>query len=151
MSTSRHAGSLRIREATEGDAASVAKLAEELGYPATERDIARRMRNLEPRSHNVVLVAESTAGEVIGWAHVSVNHLIESETRAELNGLVVADGHRSSGAGALLLVEAERWARERGCHTLNVRSNVLRTRAHHFYEKMGYENYKTQKAFRKIL
>lgn len=151
MSTSLRAGSSRVRPATESDAASIAKLAGELGYPSTAADIARRMRNLEPRSQHTVFVAESASGEVIGWAHVSVNHLIESETRAELNGLVVGEAHRSLGAGALLLEEAERWARERGCHTLNVRSNVVRLRAHHFYEKMGYENYKTQKSFRKVL
>jgi GNAT superfamily N-acetyltransferase len=137
--------------ATKSDASCIATLAGELGYPATSADIARRMRGLEPRSRHTVLVAESPSGEVIGWAHVSVNSLIESETRAELNGLVIAETHRSLGAGALLLEAAEQWARERGCHTLNVRSNVLRSRAHHFYEKMGYENYKTQKAFRKVL
>jgi GNAT superfamily N-acetyltransferase len=150
MSTSP-AQRLRVREATESDATSIAKLADELGYPSTPEDIVRRMRILEPRSRHKVFVAESVSGEVFGWAHVSVNHLIESETRAELNGLVVGAAHRSLGAGALLLAEAERWAREQGCYVLNVRSNVIRTRAHHFYEKMGYENYKTQKAFRKLL
>lgn len=150
MSTSPPGG-LRVRVATERDAVSIAKLAGELGYPSTPEDIARRMRNLEPRSRHTVLVAESASGEVIGWAHISVNDLIEGDTRAELNGLVVGEGHRNLGAGALLLEQAEGWARALGCHALNVRSNVIRTRAHHFYEKMGYENYKTQKAFRKIL
>lgn len=129
----------------------IAKLAAELGYPSTPEDILRRMRNLQPRSRHKVFVVESASAEVIGWAHVSVNDLIEGETRAELNGLVVGETQRSRGAGALLLEHSERWARKLGCYTLNVRSNVIRTRAHHFYEKMGYENYKTQKAFRKIL
>jgi hypothetical protein len=34
---------------------------------------------------------------------------------------------------------------------MSVRSNVIRDRAHKFYERQGYEHYKTQKAFRKPL
>lgn len=151
MSSEPGAGNLRVRVAGESDAELIAKLAGQLGYPATAGDIARRMRDLGPRSQHVVFVAEAASEKVIGWAHVSVTPLIESEMRAELNGLIVDEGHRSCGAGALLLEAAERWAREHRCHTLNVRSNVIRTRAHHFYEKMGYENHKTQKAFRKLL
>jgi len=34
---------------------------------------------------------------------------------------------------------------------MSVRSNVIRDRAHKFYERQGYEHCKTQKAFRKRL
>ncbi len=71
--------------------------------------------------------------------------------RAEVNGLVVAEEQRSLGAGARLLKAAEDWARKHGCPSMHVRSNVIRERAHKFYERLGYEHYKTQKAFRKML
>jgi GNAT superfamily N-acetyltransferase len=80
---------------------------------------------------------------------VSVSHLLESDVRAEVNGLIVAAGQRGAGAGAKLLEAAEEWARRHGCRGMNVRSNVIRERAHGFYERSGYEHYKTQKAFRK--
>jgi len=96
-------------------------------------------------------VAEDRDAGVVGWAHVSVNYLIEVGTRAELNGLIVAEGQRSLGAGARLLEAVEDWARKRGCPSMSVRSNVIRERAHKFYERQGYEHYKTQKAFRKSL
>lgn len=150
MSTAPTRG-VRVRIADQSDATAIATLADQLGYPANTGDIARRMENLAVSSQHIVFVAEAPPQVVIGWAHVSVDHLLESETRAELNGLVVDEARRSRGAGAMLLEAVERWARERGCKTLNLRSNVLRTRAHRFYEKMGYENYKTQKAFRKVL
>jgi GNAT superfamily N-acetyltransferase len=73
------------------------------------------------------------------------------QLRAEVNGLVVADDERSRGTGALLLSAAEQWARSRGCKNMSVRSNVIRGRAHQFYQRHGYEHYKTQKAFRKPL
>ena len=99
-----------------------------------------------------MFVAESADGAgVVGWVHVSVSHLLESDLRAEVNGLIVGEGQRSAGAGAKLLEAAEEWARKLGCLGMNVRSNVIRERAHKFYEREGYEHYKTQKAFRKPL
>ena len=140
-----------MRTARESDAARIAELSGQLGYPSTTEDILRRMRSLVPVANHALLVAENPAGDVIGWVHVSVNPLIESDVRAEINGLVVAEGQRSVGAGRLLLEEAERWARDRGCRTVSLRSNVIRASAHRFYERLGYEHYKTQKAFRKNL
>ena len=142
---------LTIRRARHKDAEQVAKLSGELGYPASSREILRRLRNLRQAWRHAVLVAEAPDGEVIGWVHVSRNELLESEARAEVNGLVVADGRRSLGAGAKLLEAAENWARKHGCRDMNVRSNVIRKRAHTFYLRQGYEHYKTQKAFRKSL
>jgi GNAT superfamily N-acetyltransferase len=145
--------SIRIRKARRGDAERIAQLSGELGYPATAAQIATRLRQLKPASKHAVFVAESpdAATGLIGWLHVSVSHLLESDIRAEVNGLIVAEGRRSAGAGAKLLKAAEEWARRHGGQAMNVRSNVIRERAHRFYERNGYEHYKTQKAFRKAL
>ena len=144
---------VRIRKARRSDAERIAQLSGELGYPATAGQIATRLRQLKPASKHAVFVAECSDGTVglVGWLHVSVSHLLESDIRAEVNGLIVAEGQRSAGAGAKLLEAAEEWARRHGCQGMNVRSNVLRERAHGFYERNGYEHYKTQKAFRKAL
>lgn len=145
--------SIRIRKARRDDAARIAQLSGELGYPASAEQIVTRLRQLTPATKHAVFVAESldTGADLIGWVHVSTSHLLESDTRAEVNGLIVAEGQRSAGAGAKLLQAAEEWARRRGCKGMNVRSNVIRERAHKFYEVRGYEHYKTQKAFRKLL
>ncbi len=144
---------IRIRRARRSDAERIAQLSAELGYPAAAAQVATRLRQLTPASKHAVFVAESSdaAMGLIGWVHVSVSHLLESDMRAEVNGLIVAEGQRSAGAGAKLLEAAEEWARRRGCRGMNVRSNVIRERAHRFYERQGYEHYKTQKAFRKAL
>ena len=145
--------SIRIRKARRSDAERIAQLSGELGYPATAAQIATRLRQLKPASKHAVFVAESpdAATGLVGWLHVSVSHLLESDIRAEVNGLIVAEGQRSAGAGAKLLEVAEEWARRHGGQAMNVRSNVIRERAHEFYERHGYEHYKTQKAFRKAL
>ena len=140
-----------VRRARTSDASRLAELSGQLGYPTTAEEIAKRMRKLKPASQNALFVAESPVAGVVGWTHVSVTHLVEVGTRAELNGLIVAEGQRSLGAGARLLEAAEDWARKHGCPDMSVRSNVIRERAHKFYERQGYEHYKTQKAFRKSL
>jgi GNAT superfamily N-acetyltransferase len=142
---------VRIRKARRSDAERIAQLCGELGYPATPAQIVTRLRQLKPASKHGVFVAESVdvAIGMVGWVHVSVSHLLESDVRAEVNGLIVAAGQRGAGAGAKLLEAAEEWARRHGCRGMNVRSNVIRERAHGFYERSGYEHYKTQKAFRK--
>jgi len=144
---------VRIRKARRSDAERIAQLSGELGYPATAGQIATRLRQLKPASKHAVFVAECSDATVglVGWLHVSVSHLLESDIRAEVNGLIVAEGQRSAGAGAKLLEAAEEWARRHGCLGMSVRSNVVRERAHGFYERNGYEHYKTQKAFRKPL
>ena len=142
---------IKIRRAKNNDAAQIAELCDQLGYPAKPAEIAQRLRKIKPPSQHAVLVAESPEQKVIGWLHVSVSPLVEVELRAEVNGLVVDNHERSSGTGALLLRAAEQWARSRGCKNMSVRSNVIRERAHQFYLRYGYEHYKTQKAFRKPL
>jgi GNAT superfamily N-acetyltransferase len=150
---------MKIRRARRGDAASLAELSGQLGYPATSAQIAKRFGKLAPASRHALFVAEwkdagsnrRAAGSLVGWLHVSITNLVEVDTRAEVNGLIVAEGHRSLGAGARLLGAAEEWARRHGCGSVNLRSNVLRERAHKFYERQGYEHYKSQKAFRKKL
>ena len=151
MSKRTGSKSVIIRRARSRDAQRLAELSGQLGYPTTSAEIAKRMRRLKPASQNALFVAESAEAGVVGWTHVSVTHLVEVGTRAELNGLIVAEEQRSLGAGARLLEAAEEWARKHGCPSMSVRSNVIRERAHKFYDRQGYEHYKTQKAFRKSL
>jgi GNAT superfamily N-acetyltransferase len=142
---------LKIRRAKSADAPRIAELAGQLGYPATTAQMRERLRGIKPASQHAVLVAETAEHGVIGWLHVSRQPLLEVEIRAEVNGLIVDERLRSAGAGARLLAAAEEWARKHGCKGMSVRSNVIRERAHKFYERNGYEHYKTQKSLRKPL
>ena len=141
-----------IRRARLTDSPAVAELSGQLGYPTAQEVMAARLAHLirHPR-FGAVLIAETSDGKIIGWLHVSVTPLLEVSLRAEVNGLIVAEGQRSGGAGAKLLQAAEAWAKSKGCDGMSVRSNVIRDRAHAFYLRNGFEHYKTQKAFRKEL
>jgi GNAT superfamily N-acetyltransferase len=142
---------MKIRKARQSDAARIAELSGQLGYPTTKAQMAARVKSALRMKNGGCFVAENKTHGVIGWVHVSITPLLEVERRAEINGLVVAEQARSQGAGAKLLQAAEQWARKMRCGGMSVRSNVLRERAHNFYLRQGYEHYKTQKAFRKTL
>ena len=142
---------LKIRRALPSDAPRLAELAGQLGYPSTTKQLRDRLRGLKPANQHAIFVADAPGTGVVGWLHVSLWPLIESDLRAEVNGLVVDETQRSLGAGAQLLAAAEKWARQLHCKTMSVRSNVIRDRAHQFYLRHGYEHYKTQKAFRKAI
>ena len=112
--------------------------------------MARRLREVLPRTDGIVLVVED-AGAVVGWTHLIGCYRLEEDVFGEIAGLVVAETHRGRGAGAQLLEAAENWARERAYHRVLVRSNVIRERAHTFYEREGYTPFKRQAVFAKPL
>lgn len=142
-----------IRPATPQDAARLAELSTQLGYPATSKDILGRLDRIFGSGEHAVYVAEAREPEtrIAGWVHVFVSRLLEEDSQAEIGGLVVDEAWRGRGVGALLMACAERWAREQGSTTVRVRSNVIREEAHAFYEKLGYSVVKSQKVFRKTL
>ena len=140
-----------VRGAKPSDAARIAALCGQLGYPTTTRRMSARLRQaLKDRSAACFVAVRREQG-VIGWVHVTVRPLLEVERQAEVSGLVVDERARGQGAGRLLMEAAERWARRKRCAEMSLRSNVIREKAHAFYVRRGYKHYKTQKTFRKRL
>lgn len=140
-----------IRPARADDFARIAALSGQLGYPSTPEEVARRIAGMLPSAEHGVYVAQSAEGDITGAIGVFIYRSFEVDPRAEVSGLVVDERYRSQGIGLRLLARAEEWAREKGCKTIGLRSNVIRGRAHAFYERHGYEHFKSQKSFRKAL
>jgi len=140
-----------IRLASPEDANCVAALCYQLGYPATQEEVQRRLNQIQQDEHHAVYVAELSNGHVVGWVHVYVGQLVVKDRQAEIGGLVVDEGYRRCGIGQLLMQQAEQWARAKECWAVYLRSNIVRKGAHVFYERIGYSDVKTQLAFRKVL
>jgi GNAT superfamily N-acetyltransferase len=143
-------GAPALRLASAGDAAAIAALNGELGYPSVPDEVTARLAAIEASAADAVLVAEQR-GRVIGWAHVALKPSLLDVASAQLMGLVVAEGERSAGIGRALLIEAEGWARARGARRMVVASRVTRERAHRFYEREGYAILKRSFIFEKRL
>jgi len=140
-----------VRRAAAADAARIAELSGVLGYPVAADNVRQRLERLLPRAEDVVFVATTSGGDVVGWIHAAEHELLETGRHAEILGLVVAADHRSQGAGRDLVEAAEQWASSRGVEQMAVRSNVVRTESHPFYERLGYARVKTQHAYGKRL
>jgi GNAT superfamily N-acetyltransferase len=140
-----------LRRAQAEDAAAIAILTDELGYPNTVDDIGARLAVISAGEDEVLLVADAPGRPAAGWMHVLGARRLESPPYAEVGGLVVGASARGRHVGAALLRTGELWARDRGFDHLLIRSNVLRTGAHAFYERHGYTTPKFQRVFRKQL
>ena len=140
-----------VRAMLPEDAERVAALAGELGYPASATDIVRRYQAIEHDPDARLFVAQNADGAVVGWIHVQALRFLESDARAEIEGLVVAASARRTGVGRLLVRAAEDWTISRGLRLIGVRANQLRTEARMFYQRIGFGVLKTQNVFRKTL
>jgi GNAT superfamily N-acetyltransferase len=140
--------SLSIREVAASDAAAVAVLGGEPGYPQTAETIRTSIEALSRRTDHAIFVA-CESGEVVGWIEVGIAHHLVAEVRAEIGGLVVASEARSRGIGGKLVAHAERWAVKQGVKVILVRSRIAREDAHRFYRRAGYEQIKTSAVFTK--
>jgi len=137
---------------TAADAATVAALTAELGYPTDAPLMRDRLAPILARpDDHALLVAVDADDRPIGWIHLAATHTLETEPMVTIAGLVVTEHARSAGIGRQLLEAGEAWARERNIPTMQVRSRMSRERAHRFYEREGYEQVKTSGVFRKPL
>jgi GNAT superfamily N-acetyltransferase len=142
---------MHIRMLSPADAVALVPLCTQLGYPATAAQVEERLRRLKGSPDDAVLGAEDDAERVIGWIHVQGHHAVTGDSHAVIAGLVVDQAARGSGVGRALLAEAEHWAVANGYRLVLVRSNVVRDRAHRFYEQLGYTRQKTSHVFNKRL
>lgn len=142
---------ISIRRAIRADARRMSELSAVLGYPVAVETIAGRLERLLGSDADIVVVAVLPSDAVVGWIHGSEHELLETGRHCEILGLVVDAAHRKAGAGRQLVSAVEAWAASRGLECVDVRSNVIRTESHPFYERIGYQRVKTQHAYRKQL
>lgn len=135
---------VELRAATPDDAAAMAVLSGQLGYPVSDEDMRKRLETTlaEPERHAVFVTTND--GSLTGWIHVMQVDRLERSAHGEIAALVVAEGERGRGTGARLVGVAVEWTRDLGLKRLTVRSRVERDDAHRFYRRMGFGIAKTQ-------
>jgi len=128
-----------IRDAVPGDAAPLAALLTQLGYPSDPDAVEARLDRLRVVGDRVV-VAE-LEGNVVGVAPLQVSPALERDRPAgKLGALVVDEAHRGHGIGRALVDAVEEEARLRGCELLFLTTSEWRDDAHAFYEDVGLEH-----------
>ncbi|MFE0640515.1 GNAT family N-acetyltransferase [Streptomyces sp. NPDC058877] len=137
---------LEIRPAVEADLSSiVAMLADDpLGAQrespddlAPYRTAFERLAN-DPNQHVVVAVRES---KVVGTLQLTVIPGLSRRgtTRSIIEGVRIHGDERGSGLGTQLIEWAIEESRRQDCRLVQLTSDVTRTDAHRFYERLGFE------------
>jgi GNAT superfamily N-acetyltransferase len=133
--------SLTIRPAASGDAATIGRLLEQLGYPTNDAEIPERIEKLHARAGTMVLVAENEDGALVGVVTVHLFQTLHAdEPAAWLSALVVEEEARGQGVGSALVARAEEWAIKHGALRLSLTSALHRESAHEFYKARDYEH-----------
>lgn len=125
------------RRAAESDAAAIAALLGQLGYPTSADEVPARLVAMDP-STNAVFLTTNSGDLPVGLVAVHcMSALHAREPVAMIMALVVAPEGRGRGIGRELVRAAEEWARSRGCERLMVTSAEHRSDAHAFYPACG--------------
>ena len=99
-------------------------------------------------ANNMVLVARE--GErLVGYAQIIACDELGFNRFYEVAALLVAKTERSRGIGRMLMERVEAIARANGIREIKLSSQVFRSRAHVFYEGLGFEFYKISKFYAK--
>ena len=134
---------IKARDATTRDAAGIHRLALELAEtvgdtPPTEEALRARLGELldEPRAR--VLVAEIEAG-IVGVVSLWVKpDLAHGDTVVEVPMLVVAEDHRRTGVGKLLMEEVRNVASENSASQIELVATRSNVSAREFYSSLGF-------------
>jgi GNAT superfamily N-acetyltransferase len=139
-----------IRRVVLTDAAGLAPLLEQLGYPATPADIAMRLARVAQNTDAAAWVATDADATPIGLVTGHVIWSYASNTpNVQLTALVVSSRSRGTGVGRQLVATIEEWARRIGAGRVDVASAQHRDDAHAFYLALGYAE--AGKRFRRSL
>ena len=138
-------GDLEIRRATADDLpAIVAMLADDpLGAQRESPDdltpyrAALERLDADSNQHLVVAVRE---GRVIGTLQLTVIPGLSRKgaTRSIIEGVRIHADERGSGLGTQLIEWATEESRRQNCQLVQLTSDVSRTDAHRFYERLGF-------------
>jgi GNAT superfamily N-acetyltransferase len=90
---------------------------------------------------NQLLAVMDDGGEIVGTLQLTfvpgLSH--RGATRAIVEAVRVHSGRRGDGLGGTLIKWAVEEARRRGCALVQLTSDLSRTDAHRFYERLGFQ------------
>lgn len=137
---------IMVREMLTKDAQAVNLLSAQLGYALSREQTFENIKAILNSKKHIAFVALHE-NKIVGWIGAARTIMIEVIPHFEINGLITDERYRGKGIGKLLIEKVKQWARENGNKVLSLRCNLTRTKAHLFYEHIGFKVIKEQKYF----
>jgi GNAT superfamily N-acetyltransferase len=137
------AHTLVIREAVRADLPAVLAL---YADPSLDNGVVLSIEEAEAiydafaRYPSYRLFVALQSSEVVGSYALLIMHNLahRGAKSAIVEDVVIAAAHRGQGFGRSMMSHARTLAREAGCYKLMLSSNQKRTRAHAFYDSLGF-------------
>jgi GNAT superfamily N-acetyltransferase len=137
-----------LRQARADDLRAIVGLlaADQLGAtrdaPPADGDMApyqRALRAIDADPAHLLIVAEA-GGEVVATLQLSFLPGLarRGALRAQVEAVRVREDYQGTGLGAAIMTWVIDEARRRGCALVQLTSDKTRTRAHRFYERLGF-------------
>ena len=129
---------ISIKKAEVHHASQIAELLGQLGHPTEPETIREKIFALSTSKADYIWIAQSRA-RVVGLLAFHLSPLLHAPGNlGRITALVVDEEFRGKGIGRLLVETAEKWGWDRECSRIEVTSGDWRSRAHHFYQDLGY-------------
>jgi GNAT superfamily N-acetyltransferase len=129
---------ISIERAEVYHAPEVSELLGQLGYPSQPEAIREKISILSASKADYIWIAQSQ-GKVVGLLALHLTPLLHAGGNlGRITALVVDENSRGQGIGRLLVETAEKWAWEKDCTRIELTSGDQRSRAHKFYQGLGY-------------
>ena len=132
-----------VREAMTEDAADIQKLARELAETVgdatpVEEAVRKRLGELRDTPSARVLVVENEGGIVGAVSFWIKPDLAHGDAVVEVPMLVVAEDHRRTGVGRLLMEEVRSVASEHDASVIELVATTANVAAREFYRSLGF-------------
>ena len=128
-----------LRPARSADAAAIAALFTDEGYPAGPSDIVVRLQHFSTPESRVIVAEHDEA--ILGFIAVHAMARFEHDDLIlRILALVVDAGARERGVGRALMGEAERVGVELGAAFVELTAGHHRPEARQLYESLGYDS-----------
>ncbi len=117
-------------------------------YPFDYDLFTKSIRSILQDAGNRIIIAKEEHA-IVGYAQIYTCTDIGFEPYYEVAQLLVSETMRNKGIGKLLMKKVEEIAKHEQVKEIKLSSQIKRSKAHVFYENMGYECYKISQFYRK--
>jgi len=142
---------ITVRKCMISDAPYIrALIQEDLGYEYPADQFETNLRRVMTSPSNIIYVAEN-GNQLLGYAHACDYGVIYGPPTKCLSSIAVVKEYRRYGVAKTLMEAIENWARANGAESVRLYSGSERKDAVAFYKSMGYEFFKSDYQFKKML
>ena len=106
--------------------------------------------SIDYEHHIIAVYEDKKTSKVVGFVHAEMYESLYSDIGLNILGVAVNSNFQGKGIGKRLMVFVEEYALNNNINFIRLNSASHRSKAHKFYENIGYTCNKTQKRFIKI-